>query len=268
MIRWSITLATLACLQPTAAGAQVWGPTPEPDNSPEPPASEEPESADPELRIRMIAGAGVGRLNVEWPAEGETRTVRTGAFAAIDLGAAFAVAFTRVFALGTELTYQTSVGHEVEELHTAGAPDTLRIRAHRFTGLLTAEFRAGIVRITPAAGYGARSLRPEVHHLLTPSYTLAGPLGRIALRVELGTRLAIRVAPELQWLIVGEELQELGMHGSGLGFGAEVALEVSLTRGLSLEATARDAHASLPGTPSQNSSEVGQFATMRVVWEP
>jgi hypothetical protein len=281
MSRW-LALTLLVCLQPLAASAQVWGPAPEPqpEFAPEPepeyapppeqqPATpDEPESDDVALRARMVVGAGVGRLDLEWPASGETRSVQTGAFAAIDLGAGFALGFSRVFSLGTELAYQTSVACEVEEPHTAGATDTLRIRAHRFAALLTAEFRAGIVSITPAAGYGLRSLRPEVHHLQTPTYTLAGPLGRIGLRVALGTRIALRVAPELQWLLVSQELKELGMHSGGLGFGVEFALEVLLVRGLALEATARDAHASLPATEGENSSELGQAAMLRMVWEP
>ncbi|HKU43703.1 MAG TPA: hypothetical protein VJR89_36340 [Polyangiales bacterium] len=247
MTRTLIALAVLAALPPLAARA---------------------ESQDPELRVRVVVGAGVGRLNFDWPAEGQMRSVQTGAFAAIDLGIGFGVAFTRVFSLGPQLEYQSSLGSQLEETHIAGASDTLRVRAGRFAGLLATEFRVGVVRIGPALGYGWRSLRPEVHHLLTPSYSLHGPLGRLALRFALGDQLAIRIAPELQYLMIGEALEELGLHGSGLSFGGELAFELRIAQTIALEVAARDAHASLPATVLESSSEVGQSATLRVVWEP
>ncbi|HKU43146.1 MAG TPA: hypothetical protein VJR89_33530 [Polyangiales bacterium] len=271
---------------PQPAAAQIWGPAPEaepvpPEYEPQPeeaqpegevepdadaPVELEPEQ--PELRVRVSIGAGVGRLSFDWPAEGQTRSVQTGAFAAIDLGIGFAVATSPLFSIGTQLEYQSSIGSEVEETHSGGATDTLRIRAGRFAGLLVTEFRVGILRVAPGVGYSTRSLRPEVHHLLTPSYNLQGPLGRIALRFALGDQFAIRIAPELQYLFVSDSLQELGMQGGGLSFGAELAFELRISETLGLEAAARDAHASLPAIVDQTSNEVGQFAVLRLVWEP
>ena len=221
------------------------------------------------LRLRAFGGFGVGTRNLEWPAAGETRALESGAFLAVEAGAAFAIELDDGLALGPELTYQTSLDHEIEETHVAGAADTLGLRAHRFSAVL--ELAIGSddgVRVSPGLGYGVRALHPEVHHLLTPSYSLTGPIARIALRIAFGASVALRLVPEVQLISVGDALQELGVSGSGVSFGGDAALELVLSRGLSLELSYREAHALMSAEMGDSASDVERFITARGVWRP
>jgi hypothetical protein len=234
-------------------------------------AQDEASSEQPRLGLRVFGGLGVGMRSLDWPGAGETLALRTGAFFALDVGASFWLVPSERFWIGPALVYQTSVGSTIEETHIAGSPDTLGVRVHRFEGMLVATFllgSSGGFRIAPELGYGLRNLRPEVHHLLTPSYTLAGPLLRLGLRIPLGERLALRIAPELQWIVVGDALEEQGMKASGIGFGGELAFELALSRRLSIELVARYAHASLQGDAGESGVDGEQFVTGRLVWQP
>jgi hypothetical protein len=229
----------------------------------------EGEQAGAALRLRVFAGAGIGTRALQWPVDGETLAVETGAFLAVELGAAFAIALDDALAIGPELIYQTSLDHEVDETHVAGASDSLGIRAHRFSAVLELHIGADDdFSVAPGLGFGVRALHPEVHHLLTPSYSLAGPLARIALRIPFGSAVALRLAPELQWARVGEALQEEGVGSSGIAFGGDAALEIAASAGLRLELSHRESHAMLSSTLGDGATDVERFTTARAVWTP
>jgi hypothetical protein len=220
---------------------------------------------------RVHAGLGVGTRDLEWPTQGETLAVQTGAFIAVELGATVAIALSNAVALGPEFAYQTSLDHEVKEEHISGQAQTIAIRAHRFEGLLAVTFRFGErggFRITPALGYGVRNLRPEVHHLLIPSYSLAGPLARVTLRIPLAESVALRLGPELQYVLVGDELEEHGVESNGLAFGGDAALELALSASVAVELTFREAHALMRSALGTDSADVERFTTVRLVWQP
>jgi hypothetical protein len=223
------------------------------------------------LRARGYAGIGLGTRDLEWPSSGEMRAVETGAFVAVEVGAAFALALGEAVSLGPELAYQTSLDHELAETHIAGETQLMGIRAHRFEALLALAFALGQsrnFRITPALGYGVRALHPEVHHLLTPSYSLTGPVARLTLRIPFGDSLALRLAPELQLVSVGDALEELGVENTGIAFGGDAALEIALSAHLATELTFRQAHAVMSSSLGADSTDVERFATLRVVWLP
>jgi hypothetical protein len=241
----------------------------------DPDAHAEPEAEGAEhpksLVARAHAGIGLGTRDLEWPSSGERRAVQTGAFVAVEVGAALALALSEAVSLGPELAYQTSLDHEIEELHIAGESQVMRIRAHRFEAMLALTFGLGEsrgFRITPALGYGVRALHPEVHHLLTPSYSLTGPLARVTLRIPFGSSLALRLGPELQYLSVGDALEELGMESSGIAFGGDAALELALMAELATELTFRQAHAVMSSSLGDDSTDVERFVTLRLVWQP
>lgn len=232
-------------------------------------ALDEGAPSDAGLRLRAFGGVGLGTRSVEWPAAGETVGVDSGAFVAVELGAAFALALDDGLALGPELIYQTSLDHEIDEAHVAGAGESLGLRAHRFSAVL--ELAIGDddgVSVAPGLGYGVRALHPEVHHLLTPSYSLTGPLARVALRIAFGSSVALRLVPEIQLVQVGDALEERGVSGSGLAFGGDAALELVLSRGLSLALSYREAHAVMSSTEGDGASDVERFSTVRGVWTP
>jgi len=249
-------------------------PAAEPEAEPgAPPADAGAEPAASEaraLQMRVFAGAGMGTRALEWPMAGERIAVDTGAFAAVDLGASLAFAVSDSVSLGPEFNYQTSLDHEITELHIAGAPESMGVRSHRFEALIVPAFHFGQDsgwQIAPALGYGVRNLRPDVHHLLTPSSSIGGPLLRLVLRIPFGKRLGLRLGPEAQWVLVGDELQELGIESSGLGFGADVRFEIAITDTLGVELTYREAHAMLPSSQGDDATDVERYATARLSGE-
>jgi hypothetical protein len=227
-------------------------------------------ASDDELRplLRLYGGVGLGTRNFDWPGAGRDLAVATGMFAAIDVGIRFLVGLGASLAVGPSFAYQTSIAHEIEEKHIAGQPDTLRIRAHRFDGTFLVQIgRKDGFQVTPGVGVAMHNLRPEVHHLLTPAYSLVGPLLRIGVRIPLGP-IALRIAPEAQWLFTDDPLAEIGVKGSGPAVGGEVALEVPIGGAFALEAAARDVHAWLPAREGSKATDSGLFATTRLVWQP
>lgn len=228
------------------------------------------ESSNDDVRpvIRVYGGAGMGTRSFEWPAAGERRAVATGLFAALELGIWFLIGLSDTVALGPAFAYQTSIAQEVDETHIAGQPDTLRIRAHRFDATFAVQVgsRSGF-QVTPAVGVAMHNLRPEVHHLLTPNYSLVGPVFRIAFRIPIGP-IALRIAPEAHWLVTDDPLAEIGVRGGGPAAGAELALEIPLVRMLALEFTARDVRAWLASREGSKATDTGFFATTRLVWQP
>jgi hypothetical protein len=231
------------------------------------------EGAEDELGLlaRAYAGIGLGTRNLDWPSSGETRAVQTGAFVAVEVGAAFAFALSEALALGPQLAYQTSLAHEIEETHIAGEAQRMDLRAHRFEALLALTIGFGEsrrFRIAPALGYGVRALHPEVHHLLTPSYSLTGPVARVTVRIPFGDSLALRLAPEVQIVAVGDALEELGVEGSGIAFGGDAALELALFAHFATELAFRQAHAVMHSSLGGDSTDIERFATLRVVWQP
>ena len=236
------------------------------------PGPEAPESDEAALLAQPFAGVGVGSRAVEWATPGDPATVETGMFAAVEIGLRVALAPSQSFSIGPQFTYQTTLNHEVTEKHVDGEPTTLGIRSHRFEGVLAATIRFGSSHdwyIAPALGYGVRSLRAEIHHLLTPSYSLGGPLGRVTLRVPFGDDVGLRIGPEVQWLSVGAALQELNVESSGIGLGLDAAIEIAIAKRLSLEFTFREAHAILSSSERQgaSASDAERFITARLVGE-
>ena len=232
------------------------------------PAVEEASGSEPDaLRMRVYGGAGMGTRTLEWPMAGERIAVETGAYAAVELGASLAFALGESVTLGPEFNYQTSLDHEITEMHVAGVPETMGIRSHHFDALLVPTFHFGADNgwyLAPAFGYGVRNLRPDVHHLLTPSSSIAGPLVRLELRIAFGASVGLRLAPEAQWVLVGDELEELGIESSGLGFGGNAALEIAISDAIWIELTYREAHASLPSSQGDDATDVERYVTARL----
>jgi hypothetical protein len=233
--------------------------------------TEEPAATDtPGMIVQLFAGLGVGTRDVEWPKDGEQRVVETGAFAAFEVAADLALPLSGTVALGSRLEYQSSLAHAITESHTSAPDETWDVRAHRFAALLVAAFKFGADRtfsLAPGIGYGARNLRPEVHHLLTPSYSLTGPLARLSVRIAFGDTVALRLAPEAQWLLVGEALRDEGVEATGVALGGEAALALDLSRAFAVELTFRQANALLSAREG-DASDVERFVTARLGWTP
>ena len=218
--------------------------------------------------LRVYGGLGLGTRSFDWPGASERLAVDMGFFPALDAGIRFMVGIGNTFALGAAFAYQTSFATEIEEAHLAGQPDTLRVRAHRFDATFETQIghRDGF-QVTPGVGVATHNLRPEVHHLRTPSYSLVGPVLRVGFRIPLGP-LALRVAPEAQWLFTDDPLVEIGVSGSGPALGGELALQFPIARTLALEVASRGVRAWLPARDASKATDTGFFATTRLVWQP
>jgi hypothetical protein len=109
-------------------------------------------------------------------------------------------------------------------------------------------------------------LRPEVHHLLTPSYSLAGPYLRPLLRIAFGdSGVALRLGPELIVVThVGEDLRDEGVSGSALGLGGEARLEIEIEEHLGLHISYREAHALLEASRGE-AGDIERYVTLRFV---
>jgi hypothetical protein len=234
----------------------------------EPERFSEAGAVEPPVRLRVHAGLGLGMRAAEWPRDGERQRVELGAFAAYDLGLGLAFALTDSLALVPTLAYQSALAYQKVQEPRVGAPaDEAFVRAHRFAAVLGLALRLGgpgSLTITPALGFGVRNLRPEVHHLSTPAYSLSGPLVQLGVRLPLGERLALQLVPEAQWLLVGEGLRERGVEGSGVGLGGEATFGFELYSALMLELAYRQAHALLSGA-NASASDVERFFTLRAV---
>lgn len=235
------------------------------------PAEPQPQPAARSIEARVFVGPGVGGRELRYPIVGGTASVDLGAFLSVDVGTQIAFRVSDLFWLSPLGVYQTSIGHSVDELHVASTPHPLAVRSHRFEASLAPELRFGDareLRLSLALGYTTRSLRPEVHHLLTPSYSLAGPFIRPALRVPILTkRLALQLAPELIGIVeVGDALNERGIESGGLGLGGEASLELRLGAHFSVVMTFRESHIVL-SAQGGDASDVERFLSARIVGE-
>jgi hypothetical protein len=222
----------------------------------------------PALHARVSGGFGFGSRSLSWPSSGETWTVDPGLFAAFDVGASFQVAASSACAIGLDLSYQTSVAAQIDENHRGGASEQLGIRSNHLAALLAIALGGRRFTITPAIGYATRGLRPAVHHLLTPSFSLAGPVAQLGARLAISDAFSVRVVPEAQYVFVGDALEELGVSSTGMAVGGEVALELAVSAEVSLAISGRMAHAWMSTTSGTSATDTARFATAQLVWQP
>jgi hypothetical protein len=250
--------------------ATVLGSTAAQPETPEAVSESQTTGAPRTLRIRVHAGVGVGTRDVEWNADGRAERVELGAFPVFDLSLAVALRLSDSVALVPRIDYQSSLAfQEVEEARMSAPADRVGVRAHRFAALLALPILLagdGSVSIAPAMGLGVRNLRPEVHHLSTPAYSLTGPLAQLGVNVPVGELIALRIMPEAQWLFVGAGLRERDVQDTGLSLGGEITLTVKVLNALSTELSYREAHALLSSLEG-DASDVERFVTLRAVAE-
>jgi hypothetical protein len=226
------------------------------------------DGGDARLSLDLALGAGVGSRAVDWPAVIEVRSVDVGAFPVVEVIAEPRIALSDAVTFGARLAYATSVGAEVDEPHIAGTPDTVGIRAHRFDFGVGPElgFGGGDVQLGLQAGYAVTNVRPDVHHLQTPAYSLAGPRLRLALRIALGETLSVGLSPHGQLImVVGEQLQDVGAEGSGIGFGGEATIGIALSKILTMQLGYHESHASVGSMLGGSVSDVERTGTARLM---
>jgi hypothetical protein len=115
-------------------------------------------------------------------------------------------------------------------------------------------------------GWGFRGLRP-VSVTEWPPYTLGGPVLRPELRIAIGDRVALRLAPELFLVTsVTNELRRLAAAGGvGIALGGEAALDLSLARRLGLTLAYRESDVRLATNWGPKLRDRERFATVAAV---
>lgn len=216
------------------------------------------------LAATLGAGIGVGTRTVEWPVDGASEVVDLGAFPALELHLAIGIVLSDSFRIGPVFAYQSSFQHEVTEQHLGGPGRTMGIRAHRFDGLLVPQLSLGeSVQLALGVGYGVRDLSPDVHHLLVPSYSIAGPMFRPGLHIAFSDAFAITLEPEVQLLMqVSEDLRDRGVGDGGLSFGGIVSAAIGIGDGFALWLSYREVHGSLDADGG-TATDVERFVMVR-----
>jgi hypothetical protein len=192
--------------------------------------------------LQLSAEAGVAMRSVELPRDGLMYQIRSGAHPA--LGVAFQLEHdvTPALSLGLSARYQSSFGLVLDEQLTDGTSHPRDTRSHHFEVGVTPAVRWGAGwAVLGMLGYAIVELDP-LNHLVTPSYHLGGPHARVALRIPLGSaRVRLTLGPEGQLTLqTGAELTARGVSASGLGAGAQAALDVRLHEHWSVAVTYRE----------------------------
>ncbi|MDH5673308.1 MAG: hypothetical protein OEZ06_14235 [Myxococcales bacterium] len=226
------------------------------------------------FRVAASAGMGVTLRAVDLPSDGAILQLRSGLYPAFEVGFALLHETTDSVTTRLGVRYQSSLLRQpVIELHVDGSERALGLRSHRLELELAPSLRldqAGRWALSPSLAYALLNLRPEVHHLLTPSYSLGGPLLRLSLSVALiAERLLLHIGPEVQYLLqVGDGLREHGVDTSGLALGAEAGLELQLSATLSLRMGYRQKHALIGSSEGRHFRDVSHFGTLSLVGKP
>jgi hypothetical protein len=234
-------------------------------------APDESEPA-PELSAHLALLGGVGARSFELPLHGVVYRTDAGVFPIAGVALDLEHAASASISVGGVARYLTSVGLDIVELHTDGSKVPVEVRAHRFEGGFSTTFRfddEGLWALVLNASYGVLGFRPLLH-LVTPAYSLSGPLARAQLQLPLGSEaLRLRAGPEAQWIVqVGGALKERGMDAMGLSLGGEAALELSFGRQIAAHVSYREAWSWIGSSQAQSFKDVARFATAGLTWTP
>lgn len=183
----------------------------------------------PTWSLQLAAEAGLAMRDVELPRDGVLYQIRSGAYPA--LGVAFQLEHraSPLFSIGVSARYQSSIGLVMDEQLAGGTTHPRDTRSHHFEVGITPSLRWDTTgwAVLGMFGYGIAELDP-LNHLVTPSYHLGGPHARVSLQIPLGNpRVHLTLGPEGQiTLQTGDELTARGVSASGLGAGANAALDL------------------------------------------
>jgi hypothetical protein len=245
---------THALALPTSAAAQA-------DDGDQPPSIP--------WSLKLSAELGAGSSDIDLPVDGIVQRIRPGLFAAGGLAFELEHRASDSVRLGLLVHYQSSIAHGIVERHTDGSEHALDVRSHRLELAFAPTIRfddSGTWALAAAAGYGFRNFRPDVHHLVTPAYSLSGPHARAQLRLTLlNGALRLSAGPEVQWIVVvGPDLVARGIASQGLGVGGAAALELELGAHWSVGASYRELRSWLDSSQAQRFEDVARFITARL----
>lgn len=245
------------------------------DTQDEPSAAPAPESASeegergPSVRIEPYAGFGIATRSVRMPSTDGVLKVAPGVTPAAEVGLKVVVWPAADFSFFVNLIYQSALGFTVTERPPLSIEKEVRARSERVALEVAPRWRVagGKLELAVPVGATVRTLWAEVHTSKTPSFSLVGPHARVELRVALSDMLSLRLAPELQYIMmVDRDLLTAGTTSQGMALGGDASLEAQLSEAWSIRIAYRESHASLGAARgSVTFQDVERYLTLRVV---
>lgn len=217
----------------------------------------------------LLLGAGITTRTIHFDAADARRSLDTGMVPAlaIELNARVGEQWFCML----RLAYRSSVFAEASQLAPEAATSALTstIQSHEFVGGFEPGVRFGgehSVWLGLFAGYGVRALSSVVE-LTLPRFSLHGPLARLELDIPwLDGRFALRLAPEVQWLVSQTlALRELARtERQGLAFGLEASLRVELLSWLGVQAVYRESRARVASGFPNAFQDIERFVLLNI----
>jgi hypothetical protein len=244
----------------------------EPAESPEPdaPAPAQGGAADtadhgPSVSVQPFAGAGWSTRSFQRPTKlGGGQTLDASVIPAVEVGLRVLAWPTADFSLIFGVHYQTGLGLIITETPPFALENKVHARSERVEVTIAPSWRVGSFRLTVPLGGSMRTLWPGVHTLLTPGYSLVGPLARVELSGRLAGPIGLSLGPEVQWItLIDSALRAEGVRNQGLAFGAEVTLSVELSLVWSLALNYRESHALVSSYRGPGFEDVERYMTLR-----
>lgn len=249
----------------------------EPETEPEAEPESEPVSGPSEpavapgerLRVALGIGAGAAGRSIDLPTREGTRSLSTGMYPGLALSLSAHGMLGSHFRLAAAGDYRTSVGLSAVETPPLDTQRKTSLRSHSLSFGLAPGYRfgdGGGVVLQLHLGWMFQGLRSVVDQAF-PHVSWHGFVIRPELIIPFADgKVSLRLAPELV-AIAGLSTTLTGRTGlatSGLGFGAELALDIRLSDWLHLGLDYRESHATLGTTWGASFSDVLRFADVRL----
>jgi hypothetical protein len=221
------------------------------------------------LRVELSAGLGGAMRQSALPTRLGVHELSTGLHPGVSLGLAATGALGTHFMLRASVDYRSSLGLHGVETQGVASLDT-PLRSHGVGFGLAPGYRFGdanSVSLHVHVGWYFRGLRP-VAQLALPNFSWHGAVLRPELYVPFGDGVVtLRLAPELLFIAGSETSLEdaTGIARTGMGFGAEVSLDVRVAEPVRVRIEFREAHVSMSTAWAQSVSDVERFGAVRLV---
>jgi hypothetical protein len=241
----------------------------EPDAPPATPGETETVVDEPALEVEAFFGGGMATRAFERPTLTGAQRMGTTVVPALDGGVRATAWPKAAFSLGVLVHYQTSLGMSTREQPPFALDNEVGVRSEHVELSAAPTFRlgedSGGLALAFPIGFTLRTFWPEVHHLMTPGYSLGGPLLRAELVVPLRDVVVLRIGPEFQWIVmIDHVLTDDGMASQAVGIGGEATLAFHLTPVFGLLLHYRESHILAPNDTEggQSFSDVERYLTL------
>jgi hypothetical protein len=251
-----------------AAAETAAADNPEPDADAAAPAQDvAADTADhgPGVSVQPFAGVGWSTRSFQRPSKlGGGQTLDASVIPAVEVGLRVVAWPAGDFSLIFGVHYQTGLGLIITEKPPFALANEVHARSERVEVTIAPSWRVGSFRLAVPLGGSMRTLWPGVHTLLTPGYSLVGPLARVELSGRLAGPISVSLGPEVQWItLIDAALRAEGVRTQGLAFGAEATLSVELSLVWSLALNYRESHALVSSYRGPGFEDVERYMTLR-----